>query len=289
MPLLRNTKIKNAKKDSNQSSGSTGQLGNSTFGSTGQVGSTFGSTGQLGSTSGCPGVSDNYDCVYCDPNSPNPWHCNLFQFLTWSDTLFDAVVEKDVWASEVIDFSISKGQEKYYLPPTSKNIMSNTGGGGILVQAGRHGTAAVAQSFLRKAPNLPSSLRKPYGVSHSGRTDKLPEKLNFWVTVNLTFLGRPNDVSGGTIENVTFGQGSCGFLCNDWWIISPNCAWRFDMDSKFLRNTWYFHCYTEASDTWRHPSGYSLTFVPYSDYGMFNNKVLVCTPGIDCRHPGQPF
>ena len=231
MFILLNTKTKNAKKDSKPSSGSTGQLGNSTFGST---------------QTRCPGfydnwdpsvckncrckgenyeerpycVSDNYDCVVC-------WgfHCNIFQFIRTPSTIADPWEDWEVWASKVIDFSVSKGQNS--VTPTSKNIMSAEGGiavhppyspaGGIVVHADRKGTTAVANSFLKK-----STLTRPYGLLHyDSHGEKVPEKLNFWVTVDL-HIKSPKTLSlTGTIKNVTLGQGSE----NDWWMVSPYCHW----------------------------------------------------------------
>ena len=243
MTFLLNTKIKNGKKDSSPS-----------FGSTPNRGSTGGSTGLR-----CPGVSNNYDCVYCD------WHCNLLKIFHQKS---DSVLEQDVWASEVNGFSVSKNQQ--LTTPTSKNIMSKAGG--ILVQASRKGTTAVAQSFMKIANN------KPYGLIHYDKHgEDVPEYLNFWVTVDLSYSFRYSwgDTDTGTIKNVTFGQGSA----NDWWIISPSCDWH---SGKSV----YFHCDVDPSDP---TSSKSISFLPsYSLFGfVINNEVVVCKKGLYCEFPDQ--
>ena len=229
MTILRNTKIKNAKKDSNQSSGSTPNRG-----------STSGSTKLR-----CPDVSDNYDCVSCTEWDSGVFsgNCNIFQFIPVAVSYRR---DWDVWASEVKDFSVSEGQPS--VTPTRENIMSKDGG--ILVQAGRHGTTAVADSFLKLSKN------KPFGVLHYDSHGKdVPEKLNFWVTVDLTYtIDFPGGIYTGVIESVTFGQGSG----NDWWITSPNCYWNGD-------------CFNWSSNN-------KLIFTPYSPHWFSpvrNNQVLV--------------
>ena len=59
----------------------------------------------------------------------------------------------------------------------------------------------------------------------NGGGEKVPDKLNFWVTVDLTYT-LDGIRQSGTIKNVTLGQGTS----NDWWITSPNCMW---LDRKY--------------------------------------------------------
>ena len=95
-------------------------------------------------------------------------------------------------------------QPQDFIKPTRDNIMAAGGQGILLFQAGRHGTAAVAKSFLHKTKN------RPYGLlHHDSHGEKEPETLNFWVTVDLTSTS--DGVQTGTIKNVTLGQG----LSND--------------------------------------------------------------------------
>ena len=196
------------------------------------------------------------------------WRCNLFQFFHHkSETGTDPFVEQDVWASKVIDFSISNGQN--YVAPTNDNIMSTAGG--ILVQSDSYGTTAVAQSFLSKTDN------KPYGLLHYGsHGEEVPGRMNFWVTVNLTYFLRYSwGTINETIQNVTFGRDS-NF---DWWIISPNCDWYSD------KYRVYFHCDVDISDKY---SSLKIFVLPYSQNGKVqNNQVVVCPKGVYCEFPDQ--
>ena len=151
-----------------------------------------------------------------------------------------------MWASEVIDYEISV---PYYDPPTRENIMNTDGG--IVVSAGRKDSGTVAKSFKLKSENS-----KPYGLlHHDSHGAKVPDTLNFWVTVDLTSTS--DGVLTETIEDVTLGQGSE----NDWWIISPNCAW---FDKKY-------RCKALGSNYYTY-----LIFSPYKPYlWVNNNKVLV--------------
>ena len=267
MPLLLNTKTKSAKKDSsNPSPGSTGQLGNSTFGGDGQG-------------NPCPD-SDNYSC-----------HWNFFHFFpqytkieTPKDgTIYsDTVVDQKFWASKVTDFSISKemGQVKEHVTPTVENIMSDGFLRGFVVRAARHGTKAVAQSFMSKTKN------KTYGLIHYlGWFEgyHIPEYMNFHVTVDLSYFIRYHwgDVNG-TIKDVTFGQGSS----NDWWIISPNCDWHQipgDRTPFHPGGRWSFHCNAHNTGSNRK---LSIFFVPVENnlYGK-TNEVMVCREGVNCAFP----
>ena len=110
-----------------------------------------------------------------------------------------------MWASKVSDFSDGWLVEED--EPTRDNIMGTDGGIQVLVY--RQGTEARAKSFKLKTKN------KPYGLlHHDSHGDKVPGKLNFWLTVDLTYTS--DGVQTATIEDVTLGQGSE----NDWWIIS---------------------------------------------------------------------
>ena len=136
IPLLLNTKTKSAKKDSSTpSSGITGQLGNSTFGST---------------YLRCPGTSDNYDCVFCDRGEYDIY-CNFFNFIGAGRAF-------DMWASKVIDSSVSVGED--FIKPNSTNIMASGSKAKILFQASRHGTETVAKSF-----NLPQKKKNSLWIA----------------------------------------------------------------------------------------------------------------------------
>ena len=252
MPLLLNTKIKSAKKDSsNPSPGSTGQLGNSTF-----------------------GVQESTFCLAC--------HDNRFKFVPQYKKIeprhgpsvySDTVVEQKFWASKVTAFSISWCLDS--ITPTVENIMSDENGkpiDGFSVVAARYGTKPVAQSFNSKTKN------QPYGLNHyDSHGADAPGKLNFHVTVDLSYFIRYEwGAVNGTIKDVTFGQGTS----NDWWIISPNCDWHQPPRGKPT-----FRCLAHSP---QFPVPNTIFFVPARGtfvFGYKNNQVMVCREGVNCDFP----